>query len=68
MNATIQIFHADDYDHTINKMDFYLPHVTSIGRNHYGKTKYKVFGISHRFMDFNIFRYYADNLYFQFCN
>ena len=39
MNTTIKKIYADNYVPTINKLDFYLPHVTILRRNYCGKTR-----------------------------
>ena len=50
------------------KKDYHLPHVTTLGRNHWVKIRCGAFQRRHMFMDVKRVHDYAKHIYFQFCN
>ena len=67
MNTTINFFRADHYGPSINKLDFYLPRVTILGKICCGKTRrFEDFEIRHTIMDAKSLCNYAEHLYLNF--
>ena len=62
METNISGFHTSFYIPAIQKLDFHLPHVRILGKNHCGEMRHTAFKQRELSQDLLCFRYYAERL------
>ena len=68
MEKTIYNFHTSFYIPSIQRLDFHLPHVRILGKNHCGELQHTAFKLSEIFKDVLFCHRYAERIVSSFAH